>query len=107
MKRNEIYIARLDPTEGSEMRKTRPVVIISDDARNEFLPTVVVCPLTTQLHPRWRGRLPIRCAGKPAEVAVDQIRVLSKARLSRKLGRLSATQAAALRGLISEMYCQA
>jgi PemK-like, MazF-like toxin of type II toxin-antitoxin system len=45
VKRYEIYFARLDPVEGSEIGKTRPVVIVSDDLRNQLLQTVVVCPL--------------------------------------------------------------
>jgi mRNA interferase MazF len=79
-------------------------VIVSDDLRNQLLQTVVVCPLTSQLHPAWRSRLQVRCVGKPAEIAVDQIRVLSRARLSRKIAQLSATEAESLRQLISEMY---
>jgi mRNA interferase MazF len=104
LKRDDIYFARLDPVEGSEIGKTRPVVIVSDDLRNQLLQTVVVCPLTRQLHPGWRSRLQVRCAGKPAEIAVDQIRVLSKSRLTRKIDRLPATDAVSLRRLISEMY---
>lgn len=104
MKRYDIYIARLDPVQGSEMGKTRPVVIVSDDLRNQLLQTVVVCPLTSQLHPTWRSRLQVRCAGKPAEIAVDQIRVLSRTRLTRKIAQLSPSDAASLRQLISEMY---
>ena len=104
MKRYDVCIARLEPVQGSEMGKTRPVVIVSDDLRNQLLQTVVVCPLTSQLHPAWRSRLQVRCAGKPAEIAVDQIRVLSRARLTRKIAQLSATEAESLRRLISEMY---
>ena len=77
MKRYDICVARLDPVQGSEMGKTRPVVIVSDDLRNQPLQTVVVCPITSQLHPAWRSRLQVRCAGRPAEIAVDQISVLS------------------------------
>jgi len=104
MKRYDIYLARLDPVHGSEMGKTRPVVIVSDDLRNQLLQTVVVCPLTSQLHPAWRSRLQVRCAGQPGEIAVDQIRVLSRSRLTRKLARLSDADAASLRQSISEMY---
>ncbi len=89
------------------MGKTRPVVIVSDDLRNQLLQTVVVCPLTSQLHPHWRSRLQVRCAGRSAEVAVDQIRVISRTRLTRKIGKLSAADAEKLRQLISEMYAQA
>ena len=107
MKRYDICIARLDPVEGSEMGKTRPVVIVSDDLRNQILRAVVVCPLTSQRHQQWRSRLQVRSAGKPAEIAVDQIRVLSKSRLARKIGQLCPKDAASLRSLISEMYGEA
>ena len=72
--RNLCYIADLNPTEigvasrvtqrslGSEIRKVRPVVVVSGDAMNRFLDTVVICPLTTTLHPRWRG--PLRGTGR-------------------------------------------
>jgi mRNA interferase MazF len=86
------------------MAKTRPVVIISLDALNDRLQTVTVCPLTTQLHPTWRTRLPVSAGRHAAEIAVDQIRTISKSRLGRKLGSLSADQARALRRLITEMY---
>ncbi len=104
MKRYEVRWASLDPTTGAEMAKTRPVVIVSLDVLNERLQTVTVCPLTSQLHPGWRTRLPIRIANRDAEVAVDQIRTVSKKRLGRKLGALSAEQATRLRRMITEMY---
>ena len=103
-KRYEICFADLNPTLGSEISKVRPVVIISDDAMNTHLETVVACPLTSKIHPAWRTRLQITCAGKPAEIAVDQIRTISKARLRQKIDRLSQTQAAQLRRIITEMY---
>jgi len=86
------------------MAKTRPVVIVSLDELNDRLSTVTVCPLTTQLHPSWRTRLGVRVGKRSAEIAVDQIRTLSKARLGKKLGALSSQEAAALRRLISEMH---
>ena len=107
MKRYDVYLARLDPVEGTEMGKTRPVVIVSDDLRNRALPNVVCCPLTKQLHPGWRSRLQVRYGGLLAEVAVDQIRVLSKSRFTRKIGHLSATDAEERRRLIAEMYAAA
>ena len=99
-----VYLANLDPTLGGEMKKTRPVVVVSQNAMNEHLDTLVVCPLTTALHPTWRSRIQIRCAGKAAEVAVDQIRTISKARLIKKLDALPAAAADAVRHLIVEMY---
>lgn len=103
-KRYEIYFADLNPTLGSELQKIRPVVIISQDAMNRFLETVVVCPLTTRLHPRWRSRLQIQSTEKPSEIAVDQIRTISKKRLRNCIARLSDAEAAELRRIINEMY---
>jgi mRNA interferase MazF len=104
LKRYEIRWVNLDPTLGSEMKKTRPVVIVSLDALNEKLDTVTVCPLTSQIHPTWRTRLQIASAHRDAEIAVDQIRTISKKRLGRKLGSLSTKEAADLRRVITEMY---
>lgn len=104
MRRYEIRWATLDPVVASEMAKTRPVVIVSLDVLNQALATVTVCPLTSQLHPGWRSRVACQAAGRPAEIAVDQIRTLSKARIGRKLGALSAEEAAELRRTITEMY---
>jgi len=102
--RYAIYFADLNPATGSEINKVRPVVVISQEAMNQYLETVVVCPLTSALHPSWRSRLQVRCAGKEAEIAVDQIRAISKSRLRNKIDRLSVQDAARLRGIISEMY---
>ena len=104
MKRYEIRWTSLDPTRGSEMAKTRPVVIVSLDVLNERLDTVTVCPLTTQLHPTWRSRLQVRCGHEKAEIAVDQIRTISKLRLGDRVGALSAAEAGTLRRLMNEMY---
>lgn len=86
------------------MAKTRPAVIVSLDVLNERLQTVTVCPLTSERHPTWRSRLQVRCAGRPAEIAVDQIRTVSKLRLGEKIGALRKNEAAALRRLVTEMY---
>jgi mRNA interferase MazF len=103
-KRYDIYWVEFDPARGSEMRKTRPAVIVSLDVLNQALKTVVVCPLTTQLHPEWRSRVLVKVRGKVAEIAADQIRTISKSRLGKRVGSLSAADAAALRRLLGEMY---
>ncbi len=103
-RRYAIYFADLNPSVGGEIRKVRPVVVVSQNEMNQFLDTVVVCPLTSTLHPQWRSRLQIQCAGKPAEIAVDQIRAISKQRLRRRLDRLSADATAQLQRIITEMY---
>jgi mRNA interferase MazF len=104
VERYGIYWANLDPTVGSEINKTRPVVVVSDDMMNSNLKTIVACPLTTSLHPTWRSRIQIAVQGKRNEIAVDQIRTLSKDRLIRRIARLAPPDALRLRRLISEMY---
>jgi mRNA interferase MazF len=104
IRRYEIRWAEFGPSRGAEMAKERPVVVVSLDALNERSQTVTVCPLTSRLYPAWRSRLPVRCAGRPAEIAADQIRALDKARLGARIGALSEANAAALRRLLTEMY---
>ena len=104
MKRYDIYWATLDPVIGSEMAKTRPVVVVSLDTLNQRLSTVTVCPLTSQLHPDWKSRLSVRCGRQDADIAVDQIRTVSKLRLHERIGSLTEHEAATLRRLITEMY---
>jgi mRNA interferase MazF len=104
VKRYDIYLADLNPTLGSEINKVRPVVVISQNEMNQHLETVVVCPLTSRLHPQWRTRIQIKCAGKDSEIAVDQIRTISKQRLKQKLDQLSGDQAARLRKVVTDMY---
>ncbi|MBI9086785.1 MAG: type II toxin-antitoxin system PemK/MazF family toxin [Desulfobacterales bacterium] len=104
IKRYEINFADLNPTTGSEIKKVRPVVIISQDEMNQYMETVVICPLASNLHPQWRARLQIKCANKNTEIAVDQIRTISKKRLKTKLDKLPKIKAAQLRKLITDMY---
>jgi mRNA interferase MazF len=103
-KRYEVRWAVLDPSLGAEMAKTRPVVIVSLDELNVRLQTVTICPITNQLHPAWRCRLPILCVGRPAEIAVERIRTVSKTRLGPRIGSLSGDEASILRRLITEMF---
>jgi mRNA interferase MazF len=74
------------------------------DQMNAVLSTVVVCPLTTKLHSQWRSRIQVACGGRAAEIAVDQIRAISKNRLLQRVDQLSEEKTMELRALISEMY---
>ncbi len=86
------------------MANTQPVVIVSLDVLNDALQTVTICPLTTRVHSGWRSRIGVRMANRRAEIAVDQIRTVSKKRLGKKLGALNDRDARALRRVITEMY---
>ncbi len=99
-----IYWANLNPVIGSAMAKIRPVVVVSDDLMNAQLQTIVVCPLTSRLHPRWRSRIAISCEGRASEIAVDQIRTISKLRIKEHMATLDESSANSLRSLIAEMY---
>jgi len=104
IKKYDIYLVNLDPTMGSEINKTRPVVVVSDNFMNKTLNTVVVCPLTTKIHTKWKSRIQIVCNNKEAEIAIDQIRTISKQRLIKKIDSLSPQNVVLLREIITEMY---
>src|SRR4051812_15843956 len=95
MKRLEVWLARLDPAEGSEMRKTRPVVIVSPDEMNDRLHTVLVAPLTSGGF-QAPFRVPCYFAGVNGQVALDHLRALSKARCLRCLGPLGLAEGEAV-----------
>lgn len=100
-----MYLVRLDPTLGSEIRKTRPCVVISPDELNAHLRTAVVAPMTTggQAYP-WR--VPCRFQRRAGFVALDQVRTVDAERLLKRLGRLSPeTVTGVLRGL-QEMFAE-
>jgi mRNA interferase MazF len=85
--RGQVYLVRLDPTLGSEIKKTRPCLVVSPDDLNEHLRTVIVAPMTTggRVYP-WRPRC--RFQGRAGFVALDQLRTIDVERLVKSLGRL-------------------
>ena len=104
IKRYAVYWVHLEPGAGSEMIKTRPAVVISDDFMNRHLQTVVVCPLTSRLHPAWPSRVQTAATGTPSEIAVEQVRTISKQRIGERIGSIEETTAAKLRHIITVMY---
>ena len=99
-----VYWVRLDPVVGTEIAKTRPAAIISDDAMNRVLGSVVVCPVTSLVHPRWSSRVQTSVGGQVSEVAVDQIRTVDKSRIGAKLDQLDDDAAATIRHIVTVMY---
>jgi mRNA interferase MazF len=105
MTRGDVHLVRLDPTLGSEIRKTRPCVIVSPDELNAHIRTVIVAPMTTagRAYP-WRIRC--RFQRRSGYVVLDQLRTVDRERLVKRLGALSAeTMAEVLRGL-QEMFAE-
>jgi Growth inhibitor len=87
VKRGEVYWVNLDPTVGTEIKKTRPALIVSPDDLNAALPRVIVAPLTSGGQ-RLGCRPELEFAGKQARVLLDQIRTVDKRRLSGKIGEI-------------------
>ena len=88
--RGDIFLAQLDPTVGREIKKTRPVVVVSNDANNEMSGTVTVVPLTSQNTDRVRHfETLILSLNMPSKAKADQIRTLDKSRLYKKLGQIN------------------
>ena len=90
VRRFEVYLVNLDPTIGSEIRKTRPCVIVSPDEMNRHVRTVIVAPMTTrgQAYPT---RVACTFGGRKAQIVIDQIRTVDKLRLVKRLGTISST----------------
>ena len=101
--RFEVYLVSLDPTLGSEIRKTRPCLVISPDEMNHHIRTVVVAPMTTKGRP-YPSRVPCRFQGKQGQVVLDQVRTVDKARLVRKLGRISKKTGTTVLSVLGEMF---
>lgn len=103
--RGEVHVVGLDPTKGSEIRKTRPCLIVSPDELNRHLRTVIVAPMTTggQAYP-WR--VPCRFQNRSGFVALDQLRTVDVERLIKRLGRLSAVTVSQVQRILLEMFAE-
>jgi mRNA interferase MazF len=88
--RFDVHLVNLDPTLGSEVKKTRPCLVISPDEMNRHLRTVIVAPMTTS-GGDYPSRVRCRFQGKTGKVALDQLRTVDARRLVRRLGRVGST----------------
>ena len=103
--RFDVFLISLDPTRGSEMRKTRPCLIISPDEMNDHIRTVIVAPMTTKGRP-YPSRVPCTFQGTRGQVVLDQIRTVDKTRLVRRLGTISAGVQAKVLDALQEMFAK-
>lgn len=101
--RFDVYLVTLDPTVGSEIRKTRPCAVVSPDEMNHHIRTAIVAPMTTKGQP-YPTRVACRFKAKNAQVVLDQLRTVDQARLARKLGRLDAATARRVLSVLAEMF---
>jgi len=101
--RFDIWLVNLDPTQGSEIRKTRPAVIISPDEMNRNIRTVIIAPMTSARR-GYPTRVNLTFQRKKGQVVLDQIRTVDKSRLVKRLGRLPVSRARDVARVLVEMF---
>lgn len=104
-RRFDVFLVNLDPTQGHEIRKTRPCVVISPDEMNRHIDTVIVAPMTTQGR-GYPSRVPVSFQRKRGLIVLDQIRTVDKVRLVKHLGKLNAVTAGRVLAVLQEMFAQ-
>ena len=103
VKRGEIWLVTLDPTVGSEIKKSRPCVVVSPPEMHDHLRTVIVAPMTTKSRSA-PFRIQVTHAGKKGLILLDQMRAVDKARLAKKLGVVSAKTLASTLGTLQDVF---
>ncbi len=98
-----VYWVNLDPAVGKEIKKTRPVVIVSPKVMIDNLDTVLVCPLTSTIK-NYPSRVKVLINGKPGSVAIDHMRSIDKSRIGKQLGMLTNTESDSLVSSIIEVF---
>lgn len=101
----EIVLVNLDPTIGSEMKKTRPCAVISPNEMNKFLRAIVVAPITSSSKP-YPTRVEIRQTRTKGWIVLDQIRTVDRVRIIRKLGSLTTAEIEPVKTVIRETYVE-
>ncbi|MDD5706870.1 MAG: type II toxin-antitoxin system PemK/MazF family toxin [Kiritimatiellae bacterium] len=101
--RFEVFLVSLDPTVGHEIKKTRPCTVISPDEMNHHIGTVIIAPMTTSGRD-YPTRVPCTFQGVEGQIVLDQIRTVDKARLVKRLGRLSPVASDRLLSVLIEMF---
>jgi len=105
MNRGEVHLVRLDPTMGSEIKKTRPCLVVSPDELNVHLRTAIIAPMTTggRAYP-WRIRC--RFQNRSGYVALDQLRTVDQERLVKRLGAVSPETLGSVLESLQEMFAE-
>ena len=103
--RFDVFLVALDPVHGSEIRKTRPSVVVSPDEMNRHLQTVIVAPMTT-VRRGYPSRVACRFKGKRGEIVLDQVRAVDKSRLVNRLGTIDDATASRLLAVFAEMFAR-
>jgi len=103
LKQYQIVLLNLDPTIGSEMKKTRPCVIISPDEMNRYLQTIVVAPMTSQSK-NYPTRVEVKHQNKKGWVVLDQIRTIDRSRIVKVYNHLSEKEIIKIKSVLKETF---
>lgn len=101
--RFDVYLVNLDPTVGSEIKKTRPCLVISPDEMNHHIRTVIIAPMTTKGKP-YPSRVSCRFKGKSGLIVLDQIRTIDSNRIVKRLGRINKQTEGMVLDLLGEIF---
>ncbi|WP_421948447.1 type II toxin-antitoxin system PemK/MazF family toxin [Phaeodactylibacter xiamenensis] len=99
----EIVIVNLDPTIGSEIKKTRPCVVVSPNEINDYLRTIIIAPITSKSK-NYPTRIEIKVKGKKNWVVIEQIRTIDKRRVYKKVGNLTDAEISEVKKVIKETF---
>ena len=105
MKRGEIWLVNFDPTVGTEIKKTRPCVVVSPPELNQHLRTVMVAPMTSKGFAA-PFRVPVTHAGTKGLIVLDQLRSVDKQRLVKKSGQVSAKTVGTVLKTLQELFAE-
>src|SRR6056297_3333307 len=103
VKRFEVHLISLDPTKGSEIKKTRPCLIISPNEMNKHIRTVIIAPMTSTIK-NYPTRVTTTFQGKKGQIVLDQIRTVDKSRLIKSLGTISSSAEEKVLRVLQEMF---
>src|SRR5215470_16193709 len=105
VKRFDVYLVSLDPTVGAEIQKTRPCLIISPDEMNAYIQTVIIAPMTTKAR-NYPTRVSCRFEGKDAHIVLDQLCMVDKSRLLKRLGRITPATQKRVLNVLAELFAE-
>jgi mRNA interferase MazF len=103
VRRFDVFLVSLDPTTGSEIRKTRPCLVISPDEMNNFIATIIVAPMTTKGR-KYPTRVSCTFKKKSGQIVLDQIRTVDKTRLVKKLGSIEEKTQGKVLSVLAEIF---
>jgi mRNA interferase MazF len=101
--RFDVFLVSLDPSKGSEIKKTRPCLVISPNEMNKYIRTLIIAPMTSKLKD-YPTRVLVNFDGKEGNIVLDQIRTIDKSRIVKKLGTIDDETASRVLETLEKMF---